>query len=167
EAACAFGQAAASAPAGGPRTDDPPPGAAPDDPMTHDAARSQRFTELVAAAPGARLGRPTFGWLRAAFRASWSAMRPASLRRLTTPMLIVSPRSDVLIDARSHDDLVCDAPKARLQRAPGARHELLMETDELRAIFWQAFDAFITDLEAARAMRGPEPGPHAAGPAAS
>jgi len=141
EAACALGQAATSTPDPAAFRRSPPA----EDPLTHDARRSARFQALMEAAPEAVIAAPTYGWLRAAFRTTWAITRPDRLRRLATPMLIVSPRADCLVDPSSHDTLACDAPMATLQRVPGARHEILMETDAYRAAFWSAFDRFAAE----------------------
>jgi lysophospholipase len=46
-------------------------------------------------------------------------------------------------------------PSAHVLEIAGARHEILMETDGVRAQFWQAFDAFaIKALEGAKFVGG-------------
>jgi lysophospholipase len=37
-------------------------------------------------------------------------------------------------------------PVCKLITIPGARHEILMERDQYRTLFWDAFDALMLDV---------------------
>jgi len=108
--------------------------------VTHDERR-YRFTEAwFRADPRLALGGPTIGWARQAVRSMSAALAPGYLERIDLPLLLMSAGQDQLIDIASHGPVV-----ARLQRGEhitvaGAKHEIMMETDPLRAQFWQAFD---------------------------
>jgi lysophospholipase len=39
-------------------------------------------------------------------------------------------------------------PNGRLVEVPGAHHEILQETDDIRGVFWEAFDALVSSLSA-------------------
>ena len=109
--------------------------------LTHDERRF-RFTEQwFAADPRLALGGPTFGWGRAA-AASLSLMRsPGFLERIALPVLLLSAAEDTVVDSRSHAPVAARLGRGRCLSLAGARHEILMETDALRAVFWQSFDA--------------------------
>ena len=112
-------------------------------PLTGDARRFERFHSAITANPDLALGGVTFGWLAAAFR-SIAALR--SLARTA------SPGCRVLICTALEDTVVSIAAQAAIGREiedftsigiPGARHETLIETDAVRNIFWEHFDAFV------------------------
>ncbi|MEM8987144.1 MAG: alpha/beta hydrolase [Pseudomonadota bacterium] len=140
--ACMFGAGEALAPAEGVRADEP----FPDHTLTHDRERGERFYALKLASPDAVVGRPTYRWLDTAFAATQVFSDPQRLGDVKPPVLIVSPRDERLVDPASHDRIVCDLPDGRLVRIPGARHEILMEEDRYRDVFWEAFDAFVENV---------------------
>jgi lysophospholipase len=110
--------------------------------LTSDERRFARIAQLVAASPGLSLGGPTIGWTRAAFR---------QMRRLddwksppgeSTPMLIAAAGADQVTDTDAARRLASRLKGAQFVAIEGARHEILIERDELRAQFWAAFDRF-------------------------
>ena len=107
--------------------------------LTHDEARWRRSIALLAAQPDLRLGNITWGWLEFALKLS------AELERrppgpLPAPLTIVLAGQERLVDNAAARDFAART-EARLVEIEGAYHELLMETDALRAPFWAAFDA--------------------------
>jgi lysophospholipase len=111
--------------------------------LTGDPVRYARNADAAAAVGYGAVGAPTVAWLHSAFRL---------MKRFTDPRFGVKVRVPTLIVAAGAD-LVCATPAterlaARLKAGhaiviPGARHEILMERDEIRDLFWAAFDAFI------------------------
>ncbi len=89
---------------------------------------------------------PTLGWLHAALKSI------GQLRNLVDTG--DEPRWPMLALAAAQDRLVNPEALRRMARQVGnlkatflhrARHDITMERDELRALFWAAFDAFIED----------------------
>ena len=114
--------------------------------VTHDQRR-YRFTELwFAADPRLTLGGPTVGWARQAARSMTAAAAPGYLERIDLPLVLVSAGDDPLVDSRSHPGVAARLRNARLVTVAGALHEVMMETDPLRAEFWQAFDGLADTL---------------------
>jgi lysophospholipase len=109
--------------------------------LTHDRARYARTVGLVAAEPQLALGAPTWGWLDFAFRATAYLAKPDRLREITVPVIIVYAEDDRLVDNAAQAAAARHLPQGKLIRAPGAYHEILMETDLMRNIFLRAFDA--------------------------
>lgn len=131
------------------------PGGGPFDPaghrfpgnvLTHDPRRFAFTPQWFAADPRLALGGPTFGWARAALRSLDRLRQPGFLERLDLPLLILSAADDTLVDPGSHAPVAARLPRGRCRPIAGARHEILMETDPVRAAFWQAFDGFAADL---------------------
>ena len=122
------------------------PGASafPGNPFTHDEARYDRFRSLQDAAPKAVMAGVSLAWVRAATSAG--AALPKRLSKSTLPILLVSAPGDTVVDARDHARVIAAAPKGRLVRIEDARHEILVERDDLRGQFWAAFDQFLSEV---------------------
>ncbi len=120
--------------------------------VTHDERR-YRFTELwFAADPRLALGGPTLGWARQAARSMTTAAAPGYLERIDLPVVVVSAGADPLVDSSSHPRAVARLPRGRLVTVAGALHEVMMETDALRAGFWQAFDGLAAEVGSGQAV---------------
>lgn len=108
--------------------------------VTHDDRR-YRFTEKwFAADPRLTLGGPTLGWARQAVRSMLASLAPGYLERIALPVVLISAGQDPLIDIRSHGPVAARLKHGELLTIAGAKHEVMMETDDLRALFWEAFD---------------------------
>ena len=111
--------------------------------LTHDRARYERARAQVEAHPDLGLGGPTWGWLDFAFKATAYLARPENLESVTIPVVIVSAARDRLVDNNAQRIVAKSLPKGELVSVPGAFHEILMETDNMRNIFLRAMDALL------------------------
>jgi len=93
--------------------------------------------------PGLSMGSPTFGWLDAAFR-SLAVLR-AGLPRVATPVLIMIPGDDRLVDNAATRRAQVLLPGSTLVIVPGAGHELLREASDIRAQVLAQATAFLMD----------------------
>jgi lysophospholipase len=108
--------------------------------VTHDERR-YRFTDAwFKADPRLALGGPTVGWARQAVRSMTAALAPGYLERIDLPLLLLSAGQDRLVDPASHGPVAGRLPRGEVVTLVGARHEIMMETDPLRAEFWRQFD---------------------------
>ena len=136
------------------------PGGATHDPLeisfennrqTSDRARYERTIEIMREKPFLRVFGPTFGWLRAALASMALVTRPSYAREITTPLLIVDAGHDRITLNHATRRLAKLLPDAAYIEIANSEHEILMETDAIRAQFWAAFDAFINaQLETAK-----------------
>ena len=78
----------------------------------------------------------TWGWLDLAFQLS---ARLAGTR-LALPLTVVAAQDERLVDNAAAKAFVGRTRGATYVEVVGAYHEILMETDPLRAVFWAAFD---------------------------
>ncbi len=124
-----------------------------DNPLTSDRSRYQRFIELKEAKPEAVIEAPSLGWVRAASVAISELHQPTYFERLATPVLIVSAGVDALVNSKDHEKIAARHPLISRVLIDEARHEILMERDELRGRYWLAFDEFV---EAALARSQPK-----------
>lgn len=113
--------------------------------LTHDKPRFERMQSLILADRNLGLGPPTMGWLDAAIRSMDLINQPDYLAAIATPVLLGIPAEDQVIDVASQRRLAQLLPEGSSFVVPGAQHEILMETDACRDVFWQHFDAFIED----------------------
>lgn len=114
--------------------------------LTHDAERWRLYRRLIAAEPRLRLGQPTIGWVVAALDVCAGFFRPGALERLKAcPMLIASASEEALTDPSAAARIASRLPAARHLCVEGALHEILMETDERRAVWLSAFDQLCAD----------------------
>lgn len=114
-----------------------------DNRLTSDAGRYARSAALAAACPSLALGDPTIGWVAACFRALGRLAEPDAPLRVATPTLALLAGDDRVVSTRAAETFLSRMKVGRALILPKARHEILMETDAIRARFWAAFDAFI------------------------
>jgi lysophospholipase len=111
--------------------------------VTHDERR-YRFTEAwFAADPRLSLGGPTVGWARQAARSMSASLVPGYLERIDIPVLLLTAGKDLIVDPASHAPVAARLRRAQHVTIAEAKHEIMMETDDLRARFWEAFDGFV------------------------
>lgn len=111
--------------------------------LTSDQARYERTVELLKTDPKLGLGSPTIGWLSAAFQAMAELRRMQFPSPLKAPVLMLASGQDRIVSSKAIHQLGQRMPTSREITIDGARHEPLMERDELREQFWAAFDAFV------------------------
>lgn len=118
--------------------------------VTHDERRYRFSDDWFAADPRLTMGGPTLGWGRQAVRSMSAALAPGYLERIDLPLLLISAGEDRLIDTRSHAPVSARLRHGEHFTIAGARHEVMMETDDLRALFWEAFDRLTKGVPGSR-----------------
>ena len=116
------------------------------DKLTHDRARYDRYKAQLRASPDLAIGAPTWGWLDFAFAATAAIAAPGALERVQIPVSIIAAAEDRLVLNAATRAAAARLPHGRYVEAAGAYHEILMETDDKRAMFWTAFDALLANL---------------------
>ncbi|CAL8978238.1 Lysophospholipase L2 [Rhodoplanes serenus] len=114
-----------------------------DNPATSDPVRHARIAAVVEAGPALAVAAPTIAWVDAAFRTMAAMQRPTYAARLRQPMLLVAGGSDTVVSTAAVESFGSHLRAGSHLIVPGARHELMMERDPIRALFWAAFDAFV------------------------
>ncbi len=120
-------------------------------PLTGDARRFARMRAIAGSRPELCIGPPTIGWLNAACLAMREASDPAFAAAIDVPTLVVSAGSDKVVSPLATERFVRNMRLGSEIVLPGAKHEILMERDAIRAAFWAAFDAFIPGTTSAAA----------------
>lgn len=120
-------------------------------PVTHDKERHARCQGLISEEPRLALAGPTIGWVSAAADATESFLQPGALANIRIPILVATAAEEQLVDNASHDAVMAGLPDAAHITIAGAKHEILMEVDPIRAQFWDAFDALTARVVPAHA----------------
>jgi lysophospholipase len=108
--------------------------------VTHDERRYRFTDQWFEADPRLALGGPTLGWGRQAVRSMTAAVAPGYLERIELPLVLISAGQDPLIESGTHDAVAARLKHGEHFTIASAKHEVMMETDDLRALFWEAFD---------------------------
>ena len=111
-------------------------------PLTSDPERFQAEKRAVAADPDLAVDAVTFAWLSATMNSIECLKTPGYLEAITTPVLIVSAGADRIVSVRAQREACARLPDCRLAMIQTSRHEILMETDVIRAAFWHEFRNF-------------------------
>jgi lysophospholipase len=112
-------------------------------PLTSCPVRFQSYRDLLASRPELALGGATWGWVDASLRSIALTRAPGYLDSIRTPMLLCVAGRDRVVDNRAVELFARRLPHAKLRRFTGARHELLLERDEIRNEVLAAIDAFL------------------------
>lgn len=116
------------------------------DALTHDLARYERYRAQLLAQPDLALGGTTWGWIDFAFSAcAWLRHSPG-VEAITIPVTIVGAGQDTRVRNADLAAIAARIPQGRYIEVAGAFHEILIETDALRAPFWAAFDETVAGV---------------------
>lgn len=126
--------------------------------LTSDPRRYARNSALSSAAAHLSIGDPTIGWVHTAFQLMARLNAPHAARAIHVPTLVIAAGQDPVVSTPAIERFAARLKTGAALVLPTSRHEILMESDEIRAGFWAAFDAFIPG-EATRdaASAGEEP----------
>lgn len=120
--------------------------------LSSDPARYARNAAVAAAAPHLAIGDPTIAWVDAAYRCMRAFEDPRFAASIDTPALVVAAGADPVVSTPAIERFAARLKVGHALIIPHARHEILMERDVIRDLFWAAFDAFVPgspDLTAA------------------
>lgn len=120
-------------------------------PFTQDPVRYARMQAWRREHPHLSVGDPTIGWVAAAFDALARFEAPDFGEASRTPVLMLLAGADSIVSTRAADALARRLRSASAIILNGSRHEILMERNEIRRLFWEAFDAFATRAPAPEA----------------
>ncbi len=90
-----------------------------------------------------QVGQPTFGWVIEALKSCKILSRPQTMNAIQIPVLIATAGQDKIVDNDAIRHAAAHLPKGQLIEIKGAHHEILMERDEYRGIFFNAFDKMV------------------------
>jgi len=116
--------------------------------LTGDPDRYARNSALSAAARHLSVGDPTIAWVRTAFALMSRLNAPNAARAVRVPTLVIASGRDRVVSTPAIERFAARLKTGQALILPTARHEILMESDAIRAQFWAAFDAFVPGEDA-------------------
>jgi len=111
------------------------------DALTTDERRYELWRQQLYACPHLAVGGPTWGWLAFGLDAGERALKPKALKSVRTPCTIVQAGDDDRVWKQTNQWAAKRLGRGRYVEVPGAKHEVIMETDDKRAAFLDEFDA--------------------------
>ena len=139
----------------------------PDDPFDHtfekdalttDQGRYDLWRQQLYACPHLAVGGPTWGWLAFGLDAGERALKLKALKSVKIPTTFVQAGEDDRVWKQTNRWAAKRLGRGRYVEVPGAKHEVIMETDDLRAHFLSEFDALADYLSPPENLR-PLPAP--------
>lgn len=118
----------------------------PSNSITSDPARYAAFHGPCRDRPELRVGGVSFGWLKAALAACDAVQATVPLAAVETPVLLLNAPEDAVVSPAAIRTVARRFADATLAEFPGAKHELLMERDEIRDRVWADIDRFLDRL---------------------
>jgi lysophospholipase len=112
--------------------------------LTHDRGRFFDQHAWIARRPQLAVGGPSFAWVRAAQRSIRATERRGFARGVKIPVLVMAAEQERIVSVAATQRLTRAMPNAAYIGLADARHEVLMETDAIRRLFWQRVDAFLS-----------------------
>lgn len=111
--------------------------------LTSDPEGFLRSKREIVRNPGLALGGVTWGWLGAAFDSIDRLNQPGYVFNIPIPVLMVGAEKETVVSVPAQRRICRQLPDCCFLEIPGARHEILMETDPVKDGFWRAFDRFL------------------------
>ncbi|WP_414472026.1 alpha/beta fold hydrolase [Microvirga sp. M2] len=124
--------------------------------LTSDPVRYSRNADAATAIGPGAIGAPTVAWMDSAFRFMRCFTAPNYALKIRLPTLIVAAGGDPVCATPATERFAARLKAGHAIVIPGARHEILMERDEIREQFWAAFDAFIPGTPDDRTKPAPD-----------
>lgn len=113
--------------------------------LTSDHKRYMRMVEALKVRSDLGVSSPSVRWLAAAFRAMARASSPDFPGRVNLPVLMLAAARDQVVSTATIENLGLSMRTGRHVLIANARHEMFLETDDVRGQVFAAFDAFITE----------------------
>ena len=111
--------------------------------FSHDPARDDLHAFWYERQPSLQTGHVTFGWVHEANLSCARLQDPAILKDINTPCLLVPAGQEVIVDNKTTRHAAAHMPNAKFLELQEAKHEILMERDDIRNRFFGAFDQLL------------------------
>ena len=98
--------------------------------ITHDSIGYQRFVKTIQETKAIQLGSPSIAWLYEALNHCDELIKEKN--KLKTPCLLFQASDELIVDNRAQDRFAEDQPFISVVVTQGARHQILLEKDDVR-----------------------------------
>lgn len=113
--------------------------------LTSDPHRFLDDKRAIAVNPDLALGGVTYGWLDATIDSIGILNHPGYADGITEPVQMILAGLDQIVSLNAARNLSNAITNSAHIIIPTARHEILKETDEIRSVFWEAFNRFMLE----------------------
>lgn len=97
--------------------------------------------------PKLKVTGPSFGWAKAAYQSCFEVTaNPSVLKQIDSPVDVHLAGDERVVNHYASARFAPYLPKAVIHLYPKARHELMLETPDVRALVWQRLEDFIEGL---------------------
>jgi len=110
---------------------------------TSDRERFDRNRKRTLDHPELSAAMVTYGWVAATYESIDALWKAVGNHPVKTPQLFIAAGRDRVVSNRALRKFVSASGNGPPIVIEGARHEILLETDRRRGIFWQVFDEFL------------------------
>ncbi len=114
------------------------------DVFSSDPVRDALHNDWSKTHPELQVGSPTLSWIFSALVSCKTLEK--DLPSIDIPLLIVSAEDDRIVDNNAIAHAAAVLPQGTLLRLPEARHEILMERDDIRNRWFEGFDKLLTSV---------------------
>ena len=121
--------------------------------LTTDVGRYELWRQQLFACPHLAVGGPTWGWLAFAIDAGERSLKTKALKSVRIPTTIVQAADDDRVWKQTNRWAARRLGRGRYVDVQGAKHEVIMETDELRAVFLAEFDVMAHQVSPVEDLR--------------
>ena len=108
--------------------------------LTSDYKRYERTQKLVRKKNQIRLWGVTNAWVNAAKNSLLKIRKKKWLTKIDVSVCIVNPLNDRVVCPKETIKMAKKLNNCKIINVKDCEHEILMEKDQLRAIFWRVFD---------------------------
>lgn len=113
--------------------------------VSHDKKRFARNNALMLKEPRLQLGGPTNAWVKSSYDA-FKLFTSDNLAKIAIPILILQAGKESLVDNEGQFRVASMLPNAIIKRIENAKHEMLVELEEIRIRVWQIIDEFLGSI---------------------
>ncbi len=115
--------------------------------LTSDFDRYKRTQRLVRKYPNIRLWGVTNSWVQAAKKNILKTRKDGWAESIETKFLIINSIKDKVVDSNKTIKMAERLPNCKIINVNNIEHEILMEKDVYRNMFWSLFDDFLNSLK--------------------
>lgn len=114
--------------------------------VSHDKVRFARNNALMLANPRLQLGGPTNAWVKSSYDI-FKNFTQENLEKIKIKTLVLQAGKETLVDNEGQEKIAKMLGNAKIVKIENAKHEMLVEIDEIRTKVWQIIDDFLQEVE--------------------
>ncbi len=110
--------------------------------VSHDKIRFARNNALMLCEPRLQLGGPTNAWVKSSYDI-FKNFTAENLSKITIDILVFQAGNETLVDNAGQEKIAKLLPNAKIIKIENAKHEMLVEIEEIRTQVWHHIDEYL------------------------